>query len=91
MAPYLAMVAIGQFTIHRTTTDGGVKVLSFIDPTKGDLRHQVRLVPTAVDRLAKQIGTPYPFGQAGIVVDPNRFGYALEMPTRPVFPHVPAI
>jgi aminopeptidase N len=89
MAPYLAMVSIGQFAIHRTATDSGVKVLSFIDPTKGALRHQVRLVPTAVDWLAKRIGTPYPFGQAGIVVDPNRFGYALETQTRPVFPHVP--
>ena len=89
MAPYLAMVAIGQFTIHRTTTERGVKVLSFIDAGKGALRHQVRLVPTAVDWLARRIGTPYPFGQAGIVVDPNRFGYALETQTRPVFPHVP--
>lgn len=86
MATYLAMVAIGRFQIHRSTSADGVPILSFADPNAAGITAAVAKTPVAVDWLADRLGVPYPFTSAGIVLDPNSLGYALETQNRPVFP-----
>ncbi|MFG2604106.1 M1 family metallopeptidase [Streptomyces sp. NPDC048514] len=90
MASYLAMVAIGHYTIKRTAGPHGLPVLTAVDPTQTKASAGVLAkIPEILDWEEFNFG-PYPFASAGAVVDrPHDAGYALETQTRPVFPGAP--
>lgn len=92
MASYLAMVAIGHYTIERTTGPHGLPVLTAVDPTQAKASAEVLAkIPEILDWAELNFG-PYPFASAGAVVDrPHDAGYALETQTRPVFHGAPDI
>ena len=92
MAPYLSMVSIGNYDVHRstlTTRDGRrLPVWSFVQPSLGSLTELRALIP-AITRFQERRYGRYPFSSAGIVVADLGVGYALETQTRPVFDGVP--
>ena len=92
MAPYLAMVSIGRYSVHhstmRTSTGRRLPVWSFVDPRYGSQAAVRRLVPTAVRFLERRYGR-YPFSSTGVVIDHVGVGYALETQNRPVFDGAP--
>ncbi len=84
MATYLATVAIGRFRITRSTFDG-IDSLVAVDRTVTGDRHYLAQIPQIVRFLSRRFG-PYPFADAGAIVDPSETGYALETQTRPLMP-----
>ncbi|MFD0315807.1 M1 family metallopeptidase [Streptomyces flavalbus] len=90
MASHAATVAIGRYDVRRTTTGGGLPVLTAVDPEQADASR------AALGRIAEVIAWgernfgPYPFASTGVIVDrPGDAGYALETQNRPVFPGAP--
>ncbi|MEU6406360.1 M1 family metallopeptidase [Streptomyces sp. NPDC046985] len=90
MASYLATVAIGRFTVSRSTLKGGLPLYTAVDPTQAAAsRAALAELPGILDWEQRVFG-PYPFSSAGAIVDrPKDAGYALETQTRPVFPGAP--
>ncbi|MER6076908.1 M1 family metallopeptidase [Streptomyces sp. NPDC001833] len=90
MATYLAMVAVGHYTITRSTLPDGLPVYTAVDPTQAEASRAVLAkLPEIVEWEAYNFG-PYPFSSTGAVVDrPDDAGYALETQNRPVFPGAP--
>ena len=87
-ATYLAMIAIDNFDVYRstmtTTTGRKLPIWSFIEPKLGTQAAARALVPKAIRYLERRFG-PYPFNSAGIVVKDSDVDYALETQNRPVF------
>ena len=87
-ATYLAMIAIDNFDVYRstmtTTTGRTLPIWSFIEPELGTQEAARALVPKAIRYLERRFG-PYPFNSAGIVVKDSDVDYALETQNRPVF------
>lgn len=90
MASYLATVAIGHYTIKRTTTGKDLPVYVAVDPTQERASRSVLAkIPEIMEWEEYNFG-PYPFSTTGAIVDrPEDAGYALETQTRPVFPGAP--
>ncbi|MET8942432.1 M1 family metallopeptidase [Streptomyces sp. NPDC004542] len=90
MASYLATVAIGHYTVKRTTTGKGLPVYEAVDPTQeGASRAVLAKIPEIMEWAGYNFG-PYPFSSTGAIVDrPEDADYALETQTRPVFPGAP--
>ena len=84
MAPYLATVAIGRFRVSRSTFDG-IDVLNAVDGTVQGAGRYLAQIPEIIRFFSRRFG-PYPFSDAGAIVDPSRTGYALETQTRPLMP-----
>jgi aminopeptidase N len=85
MASYLAMVAIGKYRVVNSTHDGMPVVLAVDATLPTTVDAQLAHTPQIVDFLATQFG-PYPFdAMGGIVHNDNRFNFALENQTRPVY------
>ncbi|MFC6878252.1 MULTISPECIES: M1 family metallopeptidase [Actinomadura] len=84
MASYLAMIAIGRFTVRRSRA-GSVPVITAVDP--GFARAGAGLHRTTVRALTWATGVfgPYPFATAGGIVDDPPLDYALETQERPVY------
>jgi aminopeptidase N len=89
MSTYLAMLAIGHFDVHRSSTTSvtgrRIPTWSFTDPTTGPADDLRRLLPEVIRFEEKRFG-PYPFTSTGFVIDNASVGYALETQTRPFFP-----
>jgi aminopeptidase N len=90
MATYLATVAIGHFTVSRSTTPGGLPLYTAVDPRSDDpaTAAALRRIPEILDWQSALFGR-YPFGSAGAIVDRlprGEVGYSLETQNRPVFP-----
>lgn len=88
MATYLAMVAIGSFTVTTdtlTSVDGReIPVWNYVAPgSTGASAAQDDLGPV-LHFLEKRFG-PYPFSSTGMVVARANVGYALETQTRPFY------
>ena len=87
-ATYLAMIAIDNFDVYRstmtTTTGRKLPIWSFIEPELGTQAAARALIPKAIRYLERRFG-PYPFNSAGIVVKDSDVDYALETQNRPVF------
>ncbi|MFH8365812.1 M1 family metallopeptidase [Streptomyces sp. NPDC018031] len=90
MASYLATVAIGDFEVTDTTTDGGVPEYDAVDHDELDGSSKITAdVSEVLDWQSKTFG-PYPFASTGVIVDRNPdLGYALETQTRPYFDSAP--
>jgi aminopeptidase N len=90
LASYLATVAIGDYTISRSTTGSGLPVYVAVDPEQAEASRAVRAKIPEVVEWAEGVFGPYPFSSAGAIVDrENDAGYALETQNRPVFPGAP--
>ncbi len=96
MAPYLVMLAVGEFEIDEYEEDG-IRYWDAIDPALADEPAQgtesiadiasasLARQPEAIAVLSEWFG-PYPFDVAGGVVDDvPELGFALENQTRPVY------
>ncbi|MDT0547064.1 M1 family metallopeptidase [Streptomyces lonegramiae] len=91
MASYLATVAIDDFDIHTTTTDGTLPQYVAIDPELADRAAEVPdQVTEVIDWESRTFGR-YPFSSTGaIVADVPDLGYALETQTKPLYPSPPS-
>ncbi|CAB4712235.1 MAG: M1 family peptidase [Actinobacteria bacterium] len=89
MSTYLAMIAIGQFTMttaETTSIDGRtIPIWSFEDVPTGAAASAKALLPEVLAFEEKHFG-PYPFTSTGLVVDNAMVGYALETQSRPFYP-----
>ncbi len=85
MTTYLATVAIGDYRIERTVTEGGIVIRNFFPPDSYDLAVS-DFAPTAdmLDYFTEIFG-PYPFDEYGVVTVPEFIGGALETQTMSVF------
>lgn len=86
MATYLATVTLGDFSIDRRTTAGGVPMISMIAPAQTGASADRMLTTTAetTDYFTELFG-PYPFATTGAIVDTADVGFALETQTRPLY------
>jgi aminopeptidase N len=85
MASYLAVAAVGQFKIHRWTTDSGIPMIDAVDPQVGNVaNHALSLQGDILDFLSSNFG-PYPFDVSGALIEYGDLGAALEDQTRPLY------
>ncbi|MEU5023063.1 M1 family metallopeptidase [Streptomyces milbemycinicus] len=91
MASYLATVAIDDFDIHTTTTDGTLPQYVAVEPELADRAADVPDQVTDVIDWGTRTFGPYPFSSTGaIVADLPDLGYALETQTKPLYPSPPS-
>lgn len=92
VSSYLVTATIGRFRLIRGVTPGGVPYLDAIDPrVYSQALPVVQQLPAIIDYFSSVYG-PYPFGQAGAIIDTgDNLGYALETATRPLFDRPPGI
>ncbi|MGW7540904.1 M1 family metallopeptidase [Streptomyces sp. NPDC054770] len=90
VATYLATVAVGHYTITRSTLPDGLPVYTAVDPTEVKASRAVLAkLPEIMEWESYNFG-PYPFSSTGAIIDrPGDAGYALETQNRPVFPGAP--
>ena len=90
MATYLATATTGHFRLDRSTVAGMPSVVA-VDPRPAQWYGAGACArPRPDDRLFELLFGPYPFDDAGGVVDDAaRVGYALETQTRPIFDGTP--
>jgi aminopeptidase N len=88
MATYLAMIAVGQFTISSGTASTGLPWVTAVAVGGGSAgaaaRADLARTPEVVAWHASQWG-PYPFDAMGGIAPAADFGFALENQTRPVY------
>ncbi|MCT9080422.1 M1 family metallopeptidase [Streptomyces fulvoviolaceus] len=90
MASYVATLAIGDYTIRRSTTPDGLPVYVAVDPAEAGASRKVLAKIPQVMEWAQDTFGPYPFSSTGAIVDrEGDAGYALETQNRPVFPGAP--
>ncbi len=82
MATYLATATIGRFRLKRSELDG-IRVLTAVDPVVHGAGPYLAEIPRIIRFFEQRFG-PYPFADAGAIVDPSSAGYALETQTRPL-------
>ena len=92
MASYVATVAIGRYTVTRSTTKDGLPVYTAVDPSQVSASRAVLArFPEALEWAQYNFG-PYPFSSTGAIIDrPGDAGYALETQNRPVHPGAPTM
>lgn len=85
MAPYLATVVIAPMREQRSVSPGGVPIRNYLPVASfdADARDFAR-TGEMVDYFSSII-SPYPFGEYGVAVVRDDFGYALENQTMSVF------
>ncbi|MFJ8107497.1 M1 family metallopeptidase [Streptomyces sp. NPDC096132] len=90
MASHAATVAIGRYTVTRSTTKDGLPVYVAVDPSQVTASREVLgLLPEVMEWAQDNFG-PYPFSSTGAIVDrPEDSDYALETQNRPVYPGAP--
>ncbi|GIF64067.1 peptidase [Asanoa ishikariensis] len=89
MATYLAMLAIGDYTVETGTALGGSVPAYYAYETSNGVindraRRDISRTPEVLAFLQRKWG-PYPFTAAGALVTGETFGSALETQTRPVY------
>ncbi|MFF1439970.1 M1 family metallopeptidase [Streptomyces sp. NPDC058295] len=92
MASYVATLAIGRYTVTRSTARGGLPVYVAVDPSQVTASRTVLARLPEVMEWAEYNFGPYPFSSTGAIVDrPEDVEYALETQNRPVYPGAPDI
>ncbi|WP_055490524.1 M1 family metallopeptidase [Streptomyces sp. TP-A0356] len=92
MASYVAMVAIGHYSVRQLPTKEGPPVHVAVDPTQDQAAAEVVGRIPEIVRWETSLFGPYPFPSTGaIVAREGDSGYALETQTRPVFPGAPGL
>jgi aminopeptidase N len=96
MASYLATLAIGRYTVTRSTVPGSspeedeLPVYVAVDPTQTAASRKVLARLPEVMKWAQDSFGPYPFSSTGAIVDrPEDADYALETQNRPVYNGAP--
>jgi aminopeptidase N len=91
MAPYLATITLGRFTVATGRTPSGVPTYVAVDPTQAaDAAPVLAELPEMVSFLERLYGG-YPFETVGAIVDDApELGYSLETQTKPVFDSAPS-
>ncbi|MFF7331050.1 M1 family aminopeptidase [Streptomyces sp. NPDC008150] len=95
VAPYVVTVAVGRFTVTRSTVTGlrdrpGLPSYVAVVPSEVPAARPVLARIPAVLRWEEGLFGPYPFSSTGAVVARRGLvGYALETQNRPVFPGAP--
>ncbi|MFI7504233.1 M1 family metallopeptidase [Streptomyces sp. NPDC049687] len=90
MASYAATVAIGRYTVTRSSIRDGLPVYVAVDPSQVSASRRVLARLPEVMEWAEDNFGPYPFSSTGAIVDrPEDSAYALETQTRPVYPGAP--
>ncbi|GAA0387186.1 M1 family metallopeptidase [Microbispora corallina] len=84
MAPYLAMVAIGRFTVSEGTVAGMPNITAFDPSLAGKAKDLHDMTAKAVQWEAGLFG-PYPFSSTGGIADGYGNETALETQGRPVY------
>ncbi len=85
MASYLAMVAIGDYQIQRTTSPNGVTIRNFFLPDQYDMAVSDFSVTGEMLDFFSSVFGPYPFDEYGVVTVPAVLYVALETQTMSVF------
>ncbi|MDQ0581833.1 M1 family metallopeptidase [Streptomyces rishiriensis] len=102
MASYVATLAIGRYTVTRSTVPrstgtgtgsaakGGLPVYVAVDPSQvAASRKVLARLPEVMEWAEYRFG-PYPFSSVGAIVErPEDVEYALETQNRPVYPGAP--
>jgi aminopeptidase N len=97
MADYLALIAIGHFTVRTGRTPGGIEEIAADTagaepgwrpaeppPARRDVDLLFAQTASATDWAVKTFG-PFPFSSTGGIVTRTGMNYALETQTRPVY------
>ncbi len=84
MAPYLAMVAIGKFTVTRGTVGGRPNITAY-DPSLAKEFKRLHSTTAKAIRWESKVFGDYPFSSTGGVADRLDVDYALETQGRPVY------
>jgi len=85
MASYLATVAIGRFTVSRSTGPGGLPILSYYPPALAARAQPVFARLPAMIAYFERILGPFPFEGYGTILEGTALSYALETQTRSLF------
>ncbi|WP_131737693.1 M1 family metallopeptidase [Actinomadura roseirufa] len=85
MASYLAMLAIGKFTVKKGRTQGGVPVITAVAPNRaGELKTIHEGTIKAIDWEEKVFGD-YPFSSTGGIRVGVDVAFSLETQSRPIY------
>lgn len=88
-ATYLAVLAIGKYSIETDTSSDGSPIVTAYSKTLGDYEGAARASVARTDEIIdweSGIFGPYPFeARGGVVTTPLALGFALEAQTRPVY------
>ena len=85
MASYLVLLAIGDYTLVRTTSHSGIPIIDAVDPSVAkDAAPALAQQSAILDFLAADFG-PYPFEAAGAVIARGLPEVALETQTRSLY------
>ncbi|GII93212.1 M1 family metallopeptidase [Sinosporangium siamense] len=84
MASYLLTVAIGKFTVKRSTS-GGLLNITAVDPAASADDGGLHAKTAEVTAWGAKLFGRYPYSSIGGIVDKVGVGYALETQTRPVY------
>jgi aminopeptidase N len=89
MAAYLATATVGKFKVEQYTTRDGIRVYNAVDAREASAAAPVlKKLPSVLEWESGLFG-PYPFRNAGSIVDHAKVGYALETQSRPVYDAAP--
>ncbi|MER6631148.1 M1 family metallopeptidase [Streptomyces sp. NPDC000987] len=92
MASYVATLAVGRYTVRRSTTRDGLPVYVAVDPAEAAASRPVLARIPEIMAWAQDAFGRYPFSSTGAIVDAApHVGYALETQNRPVFPQAPDV
>ncbi|MFH5823419.1 M1 family metallopeptidase [Georgenia sp. AZ-5] len=98
MAPYLTVLAVGEFDVREYTTDG-LRYWDAVDPDlldednrgRGSIEPSGAVIEASLDSqpdliaFLEELFGPYPFEAAGAIVDDRELEFALETQTRPIY------
>ncbi|WP_306440697.1 M1 family metallopeptidase, partial [Actinomadura fibrosa] len=89
MASYLAMLAIGKYTVQKGRTQGGVPVITAVAPNRAsELKTIHEKTIQAVDWEEKVFGR-YPFASTGGIRVGVDVAFSLETQSRPIYGYEP--
>ncbi|WP_242885186.1 M1 family metallopeptidase [Actinomadura litoris] len=89
MASYLAMLAIGKFTVQKGRTKGGIPVITAVAPNRADeLKTIHEGTIKAIDWEEKVFGR-YPFASTGGIRVGVDVAFSLETQSRPIYGYRP--
>ncbi|MEV6169134.1 M1 family metallopeptidase [Streptomyces sp. NPDC051954] len=91
MASHVAMLAVGDYDISRSTVAGDLPVYTAVDPDQAAASREVLAELPEIMEWAEYNFGPYPFSSTGAIVErEDDVDYALETQNRPVFPGAPS-
>jgi aminopeptidase N len=84
IATYLTTIGIDKWTFERSTTPGGIPIVSAYAPGAEDKKQVESKLPEVLEFLSSKFG-PYPQSAAGGIYINENIGFSLETQTRPIY------